>query len=160
DTATSAAAPPPTPLKRATICGTAVIFTVRAPAVPATAPITTPATQMAMPAGVKESRSRITVQATASTMPTAANQLPPAGAAGRAEELQSDDEADGGQEIDQGSSECHCSFLISLAGCRPLNSSNMRSVTTKPPTTLVVASTTATKPSTIATGVCAFAAMR
>src|SRR2546430_17212242 len=31
ETATSAAAPPPTPLKRATICGMAVILTRRAP---------------------------------------------------------------------------------------------------------------------------------
>ena len=38
--AINAAAPPPTPLNRATICGIAVIFTVRAPTMPATAPIT------------------------------------------------------------------------------------------------------------------------
>ena len=41
--ATSAAAPPPTPLNRATICGIAVIFTVRAPTTPTTAPIAPPA---------------------------------------------------------------------------------------------------------------------
>ena len=37
--ATSAAAPPPTPLNRATICGIAVIFTLRAPTTPTAAPI-------------------------------------------------------------------------------------------------------------------------
>ena len=42
DSATSAAAPPPTPLNRATICGIAVIFTVRAPTSPTTAPISPP----------------------------------------------------------------------------------------------------------------------
>src|SRR5881392_4217637 len=40
---TSAAAPPPAPLKSATIWGIAVIFTVRAPAKPATPPTTIPA---------------------------------------------------------------------------------------------------------------------
>ena len=40
--ATSAAAPPPTPLNRATICGIAVIFTVRAPTSPTTVPIAAP----------------------------------------------------------------------------------------------------------------------
>ncbi len=34
-----ATAPPPTPLKSATICGIAVIFTRRAPTAPTTAPI-------------------------------------------------------------------------------------------------------------------------
>ena len=37
--AIKATAPPPTPLKSATICGIAVIFTRRAPATPMTAPI-------------------------------------------------------------------------------------------------------------------------
>ena len=40
--AISAAAPPPTPLKRATICGIAVIFTVRAPTSPTAPPATIP----------------------------------------------------------------------------------------------------------------------
>ena len=38
----SAAAPPPTPLNRATICGIAVIFTLRAPTRPIAAPIAAP----------------------------------------------------------------------------------------------------------------------
>ena len=42
--ATSAAAPPPTPLKIATICGIAVMRTVRAPTRPTTVPTTSPAT--------------------------------------------------------------------------------------------------------------------
>ena len=37
---TSAAAPPPTPLKSATICGIAVIFTLRAATAPKPPPIT------------------------------------------------------------------------------------------------------------------------
>ena len=40
---TSAAAPPPTPLNSATICGIAVIFTFRAPTTPITEPIAIPA---------------------------------------------------------------------------------------------------------------------
>ena len=42
-TETSAAAPPPTPLNSATICGIAVIFTLRAPTTPITLPIAPPA---------------------------------------------------------------------------------------------------------------------
>ena len=38
-----AAAPPPTPLNSATICGIAVIFTMRAEATPMTVPTATPA---------------------------------------------------------------------------------------------------------------------
>ena len=38
----SAAAPPPTPLNSATICGIAVIFTLRAETAPMTAPIAIP----------------------------------------------------------------------------------------------------------------------
>ena len=42
--AINAAAPPPTPLNSATICGIAVIFTIRAEATPMTVPTATPAT--------------------------------------------------------------------------------------------------------------------
>jgi len=63
-------------LKIATICGIAVIFTVRALTTPTTPPIKTPVTQMIIPAGVKELRKTTTVQATARTIPTAAIQLP------------------------------------------------------------------------------------
>jgi hypothetical protein len=40
----SAAAPPPTPLKSATICGIAVILTLRAPTAPRPPPISIPIT--------------------------------------------------------------------------------------------------------------------
>ena len=42
ESATSATAPPPTPLNSATICGIAVIFTARAETTPITAPIAMP----------------------------------------------------------------------------------------------------------------------
>ena len=70
--ATSAAAPPPTPLNRATICGIAVIFTVRAPTRPTAEPRrppTTISTQFPMP-------SSESVVAIATTMPTPPIQLP------------------------------------------------------------------------------------
>ena len=70
--ATSAAAPPPTPLNRATICGIAVIFTVRAPTIPMTEPIRPPtamSSQFEMP-------SSASVVAIAITMPTPPTQFP------------------------------------------------------------------------------------
>ena len=70
--ATSAAAPPPTPLKRATICGMAVIFTVRAPTTPTTAPIAAPAAispQLPMP-------SSASVVPIATSIPTPPTQFP------------------------------------------------------------------------------------
>ena len=70
--ATSAAAPPPTPLKRATICGIAVIFTVRAPTSPTIAPITPPAMirpQLPIP-------SSASVVAIATSIPTPPTQFP------------------------------------------------------------------------------------
>src|SRR5205823_1448628 len=98
-----------------------------------------------------------------------------AGAAGGAQKLQADDEEDRCQQVDQGGGDAHldahlmdhyagrrplpATGLPPGAGGRPLNISSIRSVTTKPPTTLVVASTTARKPSTTWTGVCAVAAI-
>src|SRR5205823_3417998 len=76
-----------------------------------------------------------------------------------AQKLQPDDEEDGDQEVDQFGSDCHLPFPSFPPDSRPLNISSMRSVTTNPPTTLMVARTTATKPSTISTGVCALAAI-
>ncbi len=70
--ATSAAAPPPTPLNRATICGIAVIFTVRAPTSPTIAPITPPAMirpQLPIP-------SSASVVAIATSIPTPPTQFP------------------------------------------------------------------------------------
>ena len=72
ENAISAAAPPPTPLNRATICGIAVIFTVRAPTSPITAPIAAPAAirpQLPIP-------SRASVVPIATSIPTPPIQLP------------------------------------------------------------------------------------
>ena len=74
DTATSAAAPPPTPLNRATICGIAVIFTVRAPKAPIKAPMATPTPMITNPAVVN--RSNGSVAPSAITIPAAAVKLP------------------------------------------------------------------------------------
>ncbi len=75
-TDTSAAAPPPTPLKMATICGMAVIFTSRAAGTPMTAPMA-----MAM---MMRTRFRVweytagseNVHATATSMPPAPTRFP------------------------------------------------------------------------------------
>ncbi len=72
ENAISAAAPPPTPLNRATICGIAVIFTVRAPTSPTTAPIAAPparSPQLPIP-----SRARVVPIAT--SIPAPPTQLP------------------------------------------------------------------------------------
>ena len=72
DAAISAAAPPPTPLNSATICGICVIFTARAESTPTTEPT-------AMPASISqyESISSIrNVKPMAIAMPTAAIQFP------------------------------------------------------------------------------------
>ena len=70
--ATSAAAPPPTPLNRATICGIAVIFTVRAPTTPTTVPIAAATTSRAQ-LPIPSSRSVVTI---AIAMPSPPTQLP------------------------------------------------------------------------------------
>ena len=67
-----ATAPPPTPLKSATICGIAVIFTLRAAGTPTAVPSATPSTispQLPSP-GFSS------VAITAIAMPTAAMRLP------------------------------------------------------------------------------------
>src|ERR1700686_550187 len=102
--------------------------------------------------------------------------VPVAGALGRAELLQAEDEADGGDQVSQLDKGGHLVVVGSLAAVaffcdwscapcarpafRPLNISSIRSVTTKPPTTLVVASVTATSPRTMLTGELAPAAMK
>ena len=73
-TATSAAAPPPTPLNKATICGIAVMWTTRAPTVPTIAPMTTPMAMIVMPALVKCRSGMVAPSAT--IIPTAAMKLP------------------------------------------------------------------------------------
>jgi hypothetical protein len=70
--ATNATAPPPTPLNSATICGTAVIFTLRAAGMPTAVPSTTPSrisAQLPIP-GISS------VAPIANAMPTAAIRLP------------------------------------------------------------------------------------
>jgi hypothetical protein len=72
ENAMSAAAPPPTPLNRATICGIAVIFTVRAPTRPIAAPIAAPSAsrpQFPMPSSAR-------VVPIATSMPTPPIQFP------------------------------------------------------------------------------------
>ena len=76
--ATSAAAPPPTPLNSATICGIAVILTLRAPTTPITAPIAI-ATAIAPKLTIRSSASVATI---AMSMPTAAMRLPVRAVAG------------------------------------------------------------------------------
>ena len=72
ESATRAAAPPPTPLNRATICGIAVIFTVRAPTIPMTEPIRPPTTMSSQ----FEIPSSASVVAIATTIPAPPTQLP------------------------------------------------------------------------------------
>ena len=70
--ATSIAAPPPTPLNIATICGIAVIFTMRAAGTAMTAPTT-----IAMMIGTRWPRCRCeTVTITATVAPSAPTRLP------------------------------------------------------------------------------------
>ena len=72
----SATAPPPTPLKSATICGIAVIFTLRAAGIPTAAPIATPAMISHTVADPWNSPLRSSVATTANAIPTAAVWLP------------------------------------------------------------------------------------
>src|SRR3984893_4154326 len=84
----------------------------------------------------------------------------------RAQLDQAEDEEDGGEQIGEGAREGHPVvfsggvFSAGLAVGRPLNISSMRSVTTNPPTTLIVARITATRPRAICSGSRAVAAMR
>jgi hypothetical protein len=71
-TAISATAPPPTPLNSATICGIAVILTLRAAGTPTAAPIATPSTISAQ----LPIRGLSSVATRAIAMPTAATWLP------------------------------------------------------------------------------------
>ena len=72
--AMSATAPPPTPLNSATICGIAVIFTLRAAGTPMTVPIARPTTMSTKSAPSRSGFS--SVATTATPMPTAAILLP------------------------------------------------------------------------------------
>jgi hypothetical protein len=68
----SATAPPPTPLNSATICGIAVIFTLRAAGTPTAVPMARPR----ISSGQSAIRSSSSVATTAITMPAAATRLP------------------------------------------------------------------------------------
>ena len=72
DHAISATAPPPTPLNSATICGIAVIFTLRAAGTPIAVPMATPTTIRTQSPTARLS----SVATTAIAMPTAAIWLP------------------------------------------------------------------------------------
>src|SRR5258708_38478513 len=93
------------------------------------------------------------------------DEVPVARALWRAELLQPEDEADGSVEGRDLTERGHLDGVDSFVGVdglwalRPLNISSIRSVTTKPPTTLVVARVTATSPRTMVTGELAPAAM-
>ena len=71
----SAAAPPPTPLKAATICGIAVICTRWAATAPITAPTSTP-TLISPTLNTLSMSATKTVAMRAMTMPTAASVFP------------------------------------------------------------------------------------
>ena len=71
----SATAPPPTPLNSATICGIAVIFTLRAAGTPTAVPIARP-TAMSSEVGAVERRGSAASRRPRSPMPTAAILLP------------------------------------------------------------------------------------
>ena len=99
------------------------------------------------PVGV-DLRARASVKTTAIAIPTAAMQVPGARRRRRGEALDPDDEEDAGDEVgevDRRLRDARGSLaLLGPLGLR-LNISSMRSVTRKPPTTLIVAKTTATK---------------
>ena len=128
---TSAAAPPPTPLNSATICGIAVIFTLRAPTAPIAAPIAPPTAMIHQPV-TTSSRSSVTTIATA--MPDRADLVAEARVARRREEVQREDEARHRDQVEQIRGVL-CSRTVRSARARFLNISSIRSVTTKPPTT-------------------------
>ena len=75
--AISATAPPPTPLKSATICGIAVIFTFSAAGIPIAVPITTPSRiSQTVPEPDELARDAAASRSTAIAMPAAAILLP------------------------------------------------------------------------------------
>src|SRR5829696_702142 len=82
ETATSAAAAPPTPLNAATICGIAVIWTLWAATAPITDPTRTPAPISTAPSVLCMSATKI-VATSAITMPTAAMVFPERAVSGR-----------------------------------------------------------------------------
>ena len=154
--ATRAAAPPPTPLNSATICGIWVICTRRAPKTP--------------PAAAdrdREQDQRHVVEVEVEERDDAgdhgagrADQVAGACGLGPGEALQREDEADRRREVDQLDPDrgrgAHLAPSSAAAGFFFLrvNICSIRSVTTKPPTMLTAASTIATSPTTSASVFC------
>ena len=114
--AMSAIAPPPTPLNSATICGIAVIFTLRAAGTPMTVPITMPSAispQLPM-------SSRSSVAMTATAMPTAAMRLPRTAVVGLRQLRQAGDEQREGDDVEEVDDVADPSGLLGLRrACGP-----------------------------------------
>src|SRR5207245_6573127 len=98
--------------------------------------------------------------------PTRGDVVAAAGTLARAKLDQAEDEQHGSEEVGERDRDGHPAvfsggvFSAGLAVGRPLNISSIRSVTTNPPTTLMVARTTATRPRAICSGSRAVAAIR
>ena len=147
---TSAAAPPPTPLNSATICGIAVIFTrARGDRAEARRRSTIPTRDLPVAA---RSRPAANVTTIATSIPTAPIWLPRRACAGyerkRSARMKADDR-DQVEQVRDVAAHAPSSVVASRLGSRFLNISSIRSVTTKPPTTFADASTTATNPTTV-----------
>src|SRR2546430_10541952 len=81
------------------------------------------------------------------------------GALRRAQLLEAEDEQHRSQQVGERDREIHLVAVDLGAAARPLNISSIRSVTTNPPTTFVVARITATSPNAMVNGESAPAAM-
>ena len=124
--AISAAAPPPTPLNRATICGIAVIFTVRAPTRPTAPPIAIADRDQAVVAeAVLGERDDDRERHSGRADPVALARV-----LRRREEAEREDEGHDRDQVERVSRRStHASAPFRLNIC------SIRSVTTKPPTT-------------------------
>ena len=148
--AISATAPPPTPLNSATICGIAVIFTLRAAGTPTAVPIDDAERDQApvADAGVEQRRDDGDRHADGGDA-VAANRGARPGQPDQAvdEQREGDDVEDVMKSASGRACEDHVELLRPrrrrLVGFLPLNISSMRSVTRKPPTTLIVPKTIA-----------------
>ena len=132
--ATSAAAPPPTPLNSATICGIAVIFTARAPYDPDRGADRHPDQRSTSSCVTTWRRENVTT--IANSHPDRADPVAEPRAPRRREEPQREDEADDRDQVEQVRSRSGSPLAASSARFFfGLNISSIRSVTTKPPTT-------------------------
>ena len=134
----SATAPPPTPLNSATICGIAVIFTLRAAGMPTAVPIAMPTTI----SGQSPMRSSSSVAITAIAMPPRRDLVAAHRRPRPAQHVQADDEHRERDDVERGDQITHLrsGFSLTLAPgfALLLNMPSIRSVTRKPPTTLIV----------------------